>query len=72
MAPSSSHARKSSGTTESVGRGAGGRVSKRSDNAFILDLQQRAASNQPNGAPAEYVTPGSLDTNINVGGLSDQ
>ncbi|EYB24043.1 hypothetical protein FG05_03068 [Fusarium graminearum] len=113
MAPSSSHARKSSGATESVGRGAGGRVSKRSDNAcsrcrkqkikcsgshpcdackkrklscefdqrdqkilvtrgFILDLQQRAASNQPNGAPAEYVTPGSLDTNINVGGLSDQ
>ncbi|GKU20030.1 unnamed protein product [Fusarium langsethiae] len=90
MAPSSSHARKSSGTTESVGRGAGGRVSKRSDNAklscefdqrdqkilvtrgFILDLQQRAASNQPSSGPAEYVTPGSLDTNINVGGLSDQ
>ncbi|KAG8352617.1 hypothetical protein FVEN_g9367 [Fusarium venenatum] len=113
MAPSSSHARKSSGTTESVGRGAGGRVSKRSDNAcsrcrkqkikcsgshpcdackkrklscefdqrdqkilvtrgFILDLQQRATTSQSSNGPAEYVTPGSLDTNINVGGPSDQ
>ncbi|KAL4731350.1 hypothetical protein ACLX1H_000316 [Fusarium chlamydosporum] len=114
MAPSSSsHARKSSGATESVGRAGGGRVSKRSDNAcsrcrkqkikcsgshpcdackkrklscefdqrdqkilvtrgFILDLQQRAATNQHSTGTAEYVTPGSLDTNINVGGLSDQ
>ncbi|KAM0553232.1 hypothetical protein ACHAPJ_007520 [Fusarium lateritium] len=121
MAPSSSsHARKTSGTTDSVSRsgttgGGGGRVSKRSDNAcsrcrkqkikcsgshpcdackkrklscefdqrdqkilvtrgFILDLQQRAASTQPQtrAGAAEYVTPGSLDTNINVGGASDQ
>ncbi|KAF4442345.1 hypothetical protein F53441_11773 [Fusarium austroafricanum] len=72
MAPgSTSHARKASGTTERSGGGSGGRVSKRSDNAYILDLQQRAASNQPS-AGSEYVTPGSLDTNINVGGSSDQ
>ncbi|CAJ0554730.1 Ff.00g132430.m01.CDS01 [Fusarium sp. VM40] len=113
MAPS--HTRKTSGTTDSVGRGAsaGARVAKRSDNAcsrcrkqkikcsgshpcdackkrklscefdqrdqkilvtrgYILDLQQRASSNQPSAGTAEYVTPGSLDTNINVGGSSDQ
>lgn len=39
---------------------------------YILDLQQRASSNQPSAGTAEYVTPGSLDTNINVGGSSDQ
>ncbi|KAF5670057.1 positive activator of transcription [Fusarium heterosporum] len=39
---------------------------------YILDLEQRASSSQPSAAPAEYVTPGSLDTNINVGGSSDQ
>ncbi|KAM0351111.1 hypothetical protein ACHAPU_002895 [Fusarium lateritium] len=39
---------------------------------FLLDLEQRASSNQPSAALAEYVTPGSLDTNINVGGSSDQ
>ncbi|KAF4339946.1 positive activator of transcription [Fusarium beomiforme] len=66
MAPGSTHARKASGTT-----GGSGRVSKRSDNAFILDLQQRAAANQSTTGTAEYITPGSLDTNINVGGPSD-
>ncbi|RGP73191.1 positive activator of transcription [Fusarium longipes] len=72
MAPSSSsHTRKTS-ASDSVGRAGGSRVSKRSDNAFILDLQQRAAANQSSSGTAEYVTPGSLDTNINVGGPSDQ
>ncbi|EGU76664.1 hypothetical protein FOXB_12826 [Fusarium oxysporum f. sp. conglutinans Fo5176] len=107
MAPGSTHARKTSGTTAGSGR-----VSKRSDNAcsrcrkqkikcsgshpcdackkrklscefdqrdqkvlvtrgFILDLQQRAATSQSSTGTAEYITPGSLDTNINVGGPSD-
>ncbi|KAJ4051736.1 hypothetical protein NW761_008758 [Fusarium oxysporum] len=107
MAPGSTHARKTSGTTAGPGR-----VSKRSDNAcsrcrkqkikcsgshpcdackkrklscefdqrdqkvlvtrgFILDLQQRAATSQSSTGTAEYITPGSLDTNINVGGPSD-
>ncbi|KAG7405975.1 Proline utilization trans-activator [Fusarium oxysporum f. sp. rapae] len=66
MAPGSTHARKTSGTTAGSGR-----VSKRSDNAFILDLQQRAATSQSSTRTAEYITPGSLDTNINVGGPSD-
>ena len=40
--------------------------------SFILDLQQRVATSQSRTGTAEYVTPGSLDTNINVGGPSDQ
>ena len=39
--------------------------------SFILDLQQRATTSQSRTGTAEYVTPGSLDTNINVGGPSD-
>ncbi|KAM6509783.1 hypothetical protein FALCPG4_017428 [Fusarium falciforme] len=35
---------------------------------FILDLQQQAANTQRRAGAAEYVTPGSLDTNIDVGG----
>ena len=38
---------------------------------FILDLQQRAATSQSSTGTAEYITPGSLDTNINAGGPSD-